>query len=86
MEKEKFLNLQAMRFHLDINGKTVQQGVTSDMLFTIDQIIAYISQFFTLKTGDILYTGTPAGIGPVHIDDHLEGYLEDRKVLDFYCK
>ena len=75
-----------MRFHLDINGKTVQQGVTSDMLFTIDQIIAYISQFFTLKTGDILYTGTPAGIGPVHIDDHLEGYLEDRKVLDFYCK
>ena len=62
------------------------QGVTSDMLFTIDQIIAYISQFFTLKTGDILYTGTPAGIGPVHIDDHLEGYLEDRKVLDFYCK
>ena len=86
VEKEKFLNLQAMRFHLDINGTTVQQGVTSDMLFTIDQIIAYISQFFTLKTGDILYTGTPAGIGPVHIDDHLEGYLEDRKVLDFYCK
>ena len=86
VEKEKFLNLQAMRFHLDINGKTVQQGVTSDMLFTIDQIIAYISQFFTLKTGDILYTGTPAGIGPVHINDHLEGYLEERKVLDFYCK
>lgn len=86
MEKEKFLNLQAMRFHLDINGNTVQQGVTSDMLFTIDHIISYISRFFTLKTGDILYTGTPAGIGPVHIDDHLEGYLEDRKVLDFYCK
>ena len=86
VEKEKFLNLQAMRFHLDINGNTVQQGVTSDMLFTIDQIIAYISQFFTLKTGDILYTGTPAGIGPVHINDHLEGYLDERKVLDFYCR
>ena len=86
VENEKFLNLQAMKFHLDINGNTVQQGVTSDMLFTIDQIIAYISQFFTLKTGDILYTGTPAGIGPVHINDHLEGYLEERKVLDFYCK
>ena len=86
VKKEKFLNLQAMKFHLDINGNTVQQGVTSDMLFTIDQIIAYISQFFTLKTGDILYTGTPAGIGPVHINDHLEGYLEERKVLDFYCK
>ena len=63
-----------------------RSGVTSDMLFTIDYIISYISQFFTLKTGDILYTGTPAGIGPVHINDHLEGYLEDRKVLDFYCK
>src|SRR5574344_2964341 len=86
VEKEKFLNLQAMRFHLDINGKTVQQGVTSDMLFTSDQIRAYISQFFMLKTGDILYTGAPAGIGPVHIDDYLEGYLEGRKVLDFYGK
>ena len=83
---DKFRDVQALHFHLDINGNTVQQGVTSDMLFTIDQIIAYISRFFTLKTGDILYTGTPAGIGPVHINDHLEGYLEERKVLDFYCK
>ena len=72
--------------HLDINGKTVQEGCTSDMLYRVDEIIAYISQFFTLKTGDILYTGTPAGVGPVHIDDHLEGWLEERKVLEFNCK
>lgn len=84
--KEKFLDMQRLRFHLDINGKTVQQGCTSDMLYKIDEIISYISQFYTLKTGDILYTGTPAGVGPVHIDDHLEGYLEERKVLDFVCK
>lgn len=83
---EKFRDIQAIHFHLDINGKTVQEGCTSDMMYKVDEIIAYISQFFTLKTGDILYTGTPAGVGPVHIDDHLEGYLEDRKVLDFNCK
>ena len=78
--------LQRLHFHLDINGKTVQEGCTSDMLYKVDEIIAYISQFFTLKTGDLLYTGTPAGVGPVHIDDHLEGYLEERKVLEFNCK
>ncbi len=84
--KEKFMDLQRLRFHLDINGSTVQQGQTSDMFYRIDEIIAYISRFYTLKTGDLLYTGTPAGVGPVHINDHLEGYLEDRKVLDVKCK
>lgn len=86
VEIDKFRDIQAIHFHLDINGKTVQEGCTSDMMYKVDEIIAYISQFFTLKTGDILYTGTPAGVGPVHIDDHLEGYLEDRKVLEFNCK
>ena len=81
-----FRDIQAIRFRLDINGKTVQEGCSSDMLFKVDALIAYISRFFTLKTGDLLYTGTPAGIGPVHIDDRLEGYLEDRKVLEFNCK
>lgn len=80
---DKFRDIQAIQFHLDINGGTVQEGRTSDMLFKVDEIIAYISRFFTLKTGDILYTGTPAGIGQVNIGDHFEGYLEDRKVLDF---
>ena len=88
--------LQALHFHLDIQtaedreydrpGRTVQEGCTSDMLYTIDEIIAYISQFFTLKTGDLLYTGTPAGVGPVHIGDRLEGWLEGRKVLAFNCR
>lgn len=80
---DKFRDVQSIQFHLDINGRTVQEGCTADMLFKVDEIIAYISRFFTLKTGDLLYTGTPVGVGPVNIDDHLEGYLEDRKVLDF---
>lgn len=83
---EKFRNVQALQFHLDINGKTVQEGRTSDMLFTIDEIIEYISKYFTLKTGDIIYTGTPVGVGPVNINDHLTGYIEDRKVLEFNIK
>lgn len=86
VQKDKFLDVQRFRFHLDINGKTVQEGCTSDMLFTVDRIISYISRFFTLKTGDIIYTGCPAVCGPVSINDHLEGYLEDRKVLEFNCK
>lgn len=86
IEKEKFLDVQALHFRLDINGKTVQEGCTSDMLFKIDRLVSYISEFFTLKTGDMIYTGTPAGVGAVSIDDHLIGYLEDRKVLEFNVK
>lgn len=86
VDVSKFRDIQAIHFHLDVNGKTVQEGCTSDMLYKVDEIIAYISRYYTLKTGDILYTGTPVGVGPVHIDDHLEGYLEDRKVLEFNCK
>ena len=86
VEVEKFLDIQCLRFHLDINNSTVQEGYTGDMLHTVDEIIAYISQFFTLKTGDLLYTGTPAGIGPVHIGDHLDGWLENRHVLDLNCR
>ena len=83
---DKFRDVQAIHFHLDINGKTVQEGCTSDMLFKVDELISYISRWFTLKTGDLLYTGTPAGVGPIHINDHLEGWLEDRKVLEFNVK
>lgn len=83
---EKFRDIQAIHFHLDINGKTVQEGCTSDMLYKVDELISYISRWFTLKTGDMLYTGTPAGVGPVHIDDHLDGWLEDRKVLEMNVK
>lgn len=86
VSKDKFLDVQALRFRLDINGQTVQEGCTADMVFGIDEIVAYISQYFTLKTGDVIFTGTPAGVGPVHIDDHLEGYVEERKVLEFNCR
>ena len=77
---------ETMHFHLDVNGQTVQQGSPEEMLYPIDELISYISQFYTLKTGDLLYTGTPVGVGPVHIGDHLQGYLEDRKVLDFHAR
>ena len=78
--------IQRLSFRLDKNGDTVQEGNTCDMLYSVDEIIAYISQFFTLKTGDLLYTGTPAGVGPVAIGDHLEGWLEGRRVLDLNCR
>ena len=81
--KKEFENVQNINFHLDINSKTVQEGNTRDMIISVDKIIAYVSKFFTLKIGDLIYTGTPAGVGPVKIDDHLEGYLEDKKLLDF---
>lgn len=86
VDKAKFLSVQRIGFRLSVNGETRQIGQTADMLYTIDQLIAYVSRFFTLKTGDLLYTGTPAGTGPVQIEDHLEGWLEDRKVLDLRCK
>ncbi len=86
VDKSVLGDVQNLPFRLDINGTTVQQGCTADMLYTIDRLIAYISRFFTLKTGDLLYTGTPVGVGPVHIDDHLEGYLMQQKVLEFNCK
>ena len=84
--KEKFLDVQRLHFHLDIDGQTVQEGCTTDMLYSVDEIISYISRFFTLKTGDLLYTGTPSGVGPVHIGNNLEGWLEERKVLDLHCR
>ena len=82
----KFKDVQQLNFHLDINGKTVQTGYSGDMLFSIDELIEYISTYFTLKTGDIIFTGTPVGVGPVAIDDHLTGFIEERKVLEFNCK
>lgn len=82
----KFRDIQAIHFHLDINGSTVQDVCTSEMLYSVDELIAYISRYFTLKTGDLIYTGTPVGIGPVAIGDKLEGWLDDRKVLDMWCR
>lgn len=79
-------DIQDIHFRLDKNGETVQRGHTADMLYSVDEVVSYISRFFTLKMGDLIYTGTPVGVGPVQENDHLEGYLEDKKVLDFYVR
>ena len=78
------LDIANLNFSLNLNEKTVQKGNTSDMIFKPNQIIAYISQFFTLKTGDLIFTGTPVGVGAVKIGDHLEGFIENNKMLDFH--
>lgn len=77
----KFDNIQNINFHLDINGKTVQNGNTADMIFKVDEIIEYVSKFITLKIGDLIFTGTPAGVGPVKIGDKLEAFIEDEFML-----
>jgi 2-keto-4-pentenoate hydratase/2-oxohepta-3-ene-1,7-dioic acid hydratase in catechol pathway len=79
-------DINAIKFQLCLNDKIVQQGNTIDMIFSFDDLIAYVSQFFTLKTGDLIFTGTPAGVGPVHIGDHLTGWVEGVKLLDFYIR
>lgn len=73
-------------FGLEINGNKVQQGHSGDMIFDIDSLISYVSGFITLKTGDLLYTGTPAGVGPVKVGDHLTGHLNNEQLLDFFIK
>ncbi len=83
---DKFKNVNHLNFSLYKNGKAVQTGNTKDMIFSFSQIIAYVSKFMTLKTGDLIYTGTPAGVGPVKIGDHLEGYIEGERMLDFFVK
>jgi 2-keto-4-pentenoate hydratase/2-oxohepta-3-ene-1,7-dioic acid hydratase in catechol pathway len=79
-------DVQKLNFRLDKNGTTVQDGHATDMLFSVNQLISYISNYFTLKTGDLLFTGTPAGVGPVAVGDLLEGYIENRRVLSCQCK
>lgn len=70
-----------LAFYLEKNGQEVQRGNTADMLFHVDEIIAYVSQYMTLKIGDLIYTGTPAGVGPVAIGDTLTGYLMGREMF-----
>ena len=83
---EEVGDIRHLPFHLDINGELRQAGNTENMLFSVDRIIAYVSRFFTLKMGDLIYTGTPCGVGPVQIGDHLQGYIGERKLLDFYVR
>ena len=86
IDKERLPDIQDLHFRLDVDGKTVQSGHTADMMYSVAEIIEYISRFYTLKTGDIIYTGTPVGVGPVDVENHLEGYLEGNKILDFHVK
>lgn len=84
--KEVIADIQNIDFHLDLNGNIVQQGNSKDMIFPVNELIAYISKFFTIKIGDILYTGTPVGVGKVSIGDRLQGYIFDKKMFDFQVK
>lgn len=84
--KELLPDVSRLRFHLNVNGSTTQEGCACEMLWGVDDIVAYVSKYFTLKTGDLIFTGTPAGVGPVHIGDLLEGWVEERKVLECRCK
>ena len=82
----EFADFNNINFHLDVNGQLRQKGNTAMMLFDFAVIIEYISQFFTLKKGDLIFTGTPAGVDKVNIGDKLEAYIENKKLLDFEIK
>ena len=81
--KSTFSDIENINFHLDINGKRVQTGNTSNMLFSIDTIIEHVSKYFTLKIGDLIYTGTPEGVGPVKAGDRLACFIEEEELLAF---
>lgn len=86
LHKKDLPSIAAIDFWLEKNGAEVQRGNTSEMLFSFDKLIAYISKFITLKMGDLLYTGTPFGVGPVAIGDRLKGYLQGELMFDFFVR
>ena len=81
-----FPDLNNIKFHMELNGNRVQEGNSGDMIFSFEKVIAYVSRFMTLRTGDLIFTGTPAGVGPVRIGDKLEAYLEGKKMLSCQVK
>ncbi|PJB16344.1 MAG: 2-hydroxyhepta-2,4-diene-1,7-dioate isomerase [Flavobacteriales bacterium CG_4_9_14_3_um_filter_32_8] len=81
-----FENINNLNFSLAVNGENKQKGNTKDMLFSFNQIIAYVSNYFTLKIGDLIFTGTPAGVGPIQINDTIVCFIEDKKLLSFNVK
>lgn len=83
---DSFPDIHHLNFRLDMNGSTVQNGNTSEMIFSFETIISYVSGFMTLKTGDLIFTGTPAGVGPVKVGDRLTAFLEGSRMMDFYVK
>jgi 2-keto-4-pentenoate hydratase/2-oxohepta-3-ene-1,7-dioic acid hydratase in catechol pathway len=80
------IDIKDLDFRLEINGRNVQRSNTSDLIFSVDQIIEYVSRFFTLKTGDLIFTGTPSGVGQLKRNDNLVAYLGDKPLLDFLIK
>jgi len=86
VSKNEFADLQNLNFRLEVNGETRQQGNTSLMLFKIDYLISFVSRYFMLQQGDVIFTGTPKGVGPVQVGDTLTAYLEDRKMLEIAVK
>ena len=86
IHKDKFTSLQNINFSFKQNGILKQSSNTKEMFYSIDQLIVYVSQFYTLKKGDLIFTGTPTGIGPIAIGDHLEAFIEDQKMIEFYVK
>ncbi len=84
--KTQFADLKKLNFHLEVNGDTVQKGNTEIMLWNFDEIIAEISKYFTLKTGDLIFTGTPAGVGKVVVGDRLTAFVEGVEMLNFEVK
>jgi acylpyruvate hydrolase len=86
LPKSQFADTGNIGFHLDLNGQTVQQGNSGLMIYDFDAIVAHISAFMTLRTGDYIFTGTPAGVGPVKIGDKLEAYIEEEKLLTCQVK
>lgn len=84
--KTDFPDLQNLNFHLDINGETRQIGNTNLMMFKIDYLISFVSRYFLLQQGDIIFTGTPKGVGPVRIGDRLTAYIDDKPMLTFDVK
>ncbi|MBI5219658.1 MAG: fumarylacetoacetate hydrolase family protein [Bacteroidia bacterium] len=84
--KKNFPDINNINFSLKLNGNTVQTGNTGNMIFSTDKIIAHVSRFFTIKMGDLVFTGTPSGAGPVTINDRLQTYIEDELMMDFKIK
>ncbi len=83
---DQFEDINNLNFSLQVNGVSKQQGNTKDMLFNFNQVVSHVSKFFTLKIGDIIFTGTPVGVGPVKINDKIECFIEDKKLLSFNVK
>jgi acylpyruvate hydrolase len=86
LPKSDFPDLKNIGFHLELNGKTVQNGNSSLMMYDFDDIIVHISKYMTLRTGDYIFTGTPAGVGPIKVGDKLEAFIESEKLLSCQVK